>query len=170
MDTHRIAPNVDTHRIVDIGCGPGWLSRLAVTLGYSYLGVDPAAAKAKAVSGGRIEPLDADAVREKLRPADIVVLNGVAHHLDDTTLGGVLGAARRTTALLICDHRSEPANHALNRLLQRYDRGKYIRPVTHFFRLQGYDTMHLDRFNITWLGLPIWAYFTGLYRPTRSEP
>ena len=94
----------------------------------------------------------------------------MAHHLDNATLDGTLAAARATAGLLICDHRSEPTNHALNRILQRYDRGKHIRPLTFFLHLQGYDTMHLDRFEIKWLGLPVWSYFTGLYRPTRSEP
>lgn len=161
--------NTGTHRMVDVGCGPGWLSRLAASLQCRYLGVDPAARRSKLLSGGRIEPLDADAVQQELQPTDILVLNGVAHHLDDETLQGLLNAARRCTALLICDHRTEQANHALNRLLQRYDRGKYIRPLTFFSHLQGYSTMHLDPFEIKWLGLPVWSYFTGLYRPDRSE-
>ena len=154
------------HRVVDVGCGPGWLARTATAAGCTYLGVDPVCARPRMVDGGRIEALDAAAVQSHLEDDDIVVLNGVAHHLDDETLHALLQATRGCTALIICDHRAEPSNHRLNRILQRFDRGKHIRPTTFFNALPGYRTHMFEPFDIRPLGIPIWAYFTGVYVPT----
>lgn len=161
---------LSSHRFVDVGCGPAWLATLAQSLCCEYLGVDPALRKAREVPGGRIEPLDANSVLNELQPTDIVVLNGVAHHLDDVTFQRLLKKTRDCTALVLCDHRAEPSNHHINKLLQRYDRGNFVRPYSSFSQLSGYKTTHLDSFEIKWLGIPVWSYFTGLYHPTRSTP
>lgn len=153
-------------RMVDIGCGPGWLARNARRCGLAYLGVDPAQRVDRAVDGGRIECRDAIDILPELAPSDVVILNGVVHHLDDATMTNVLEAARGCAATIICDHRAEPSNHAFNRLLQRCDRGRFIRPWSYFQTLAGFHPPSLDAFEIKWLGVPIWAYFAGLYQPS----
>jgi SAM-dependent methyltransferase len=157
----NLPPN--THRIVDVGCGPGWLAATATTAQCSYLGVDPALRQSCDLAQGTIEPLDATTVQERLTKNDIVVLNGVAHYLDDQTLQGLLARAQACTAVVICDHRADPTNHRLNRLLQRLDKGHFIRPYAFFETIAGYRTNMLEPFTICPLGIPTWAYFTGLY-------
>ncbi|MCH2140816.1 MAG: class I SAM-dependent methyltransferase [Phycisphaerales bacterium] len=152
-------------RMVDIGCGPGWLVRTARRLGIDYLGADPAHHGDCDIAGGRIEQRDALNTIEELKDSDVVILNGVVHHLDDLTLEKVLCSSKKCAATIICDHRAEPSNHLVNRILQRLDRGRFIRPWDYFQSLTGYASQMLEPFEIRWFGIPIWSYFAGLYLP-----
>ncbi|MCH2136149.1 MAG: class I SAM-dependent methyltransferase [Phycisphaerales bacterium] len=156
----------DAKRVVDVGCGPAWLARVARSCDLDYLGVDPSVRRAKGIERGQVEPGDAESVIGQLHRLDIVVLNGVAHHLPNQTLAALLNAAEACKALVICDHRSEPQNHSVCRTLQRLDRGQYIRPRSFFETLAGWTLIRMEPFEICVLGLPVWSYFTAIYQPT----
>lgn len=155
-------------RLLDIGSGLGQLSGLARELGLEYAGLEPddalrrAAARdfpgATFLSGGA-----ADLFRE-IRPADVVILNGVAHHLNRELLAGTLEAARSGRGLVICDHlRLAGKTHPLARFLQDRDQGKFVRPYADLLSPEGYVLRSSEFFPIGPWGMPFWTYFCNVY-------
>lgn len=162
-------------RLLDVGCGLGQLGVFAARHGYRYVGLDP-------------EPAMLEFCREQRRlegvtfafggtreaaalvgPDDIVVLNGVAHHIDDAELAAFTGAARRARGLILLDHWRDPERTPrLTRLLQDHDRGRHVRDYAAFASLPGFRTLSSEVFPIGVLGLRLWLYFCNSYRPETS--
>jgi SAM-dependent methyltransferase len=92
----EIAPRA---RIIDIGCGPGHIVK-HLPADVDYIGFDidgPSIAFAKAHFGalGQFEARAFDAqTAEALAPADIVMMNGVMHHVSDDELADILTNVR----------------------------------------------------------------------------
>jgi 2-polyprenyl-3-methyl-5-hydroxy-6-metoxy-1,4-benzoquinol methylase len=113
-------------RIVDFGCGPGMLVNAAIKNGFGYLGVDA-------------DPYSIDYSRQKyaeenanfliskepgsiaVNSKDIIVLNGVMHHLDDNTAQRLLSFFLPARLVIIADHYSESENSGLVQFLQNMD-------------------------------------------------
>jgi SAM-dependent methyltransferase len=148
-------------RMLDVGCGPAWLAETAAALDAEYLGVDPDPPRGvPQVRAGR-----ASDVEELLQPRDLVVINGVAHHLDDAEFSGVVASARRSAGLIVCDHALDAATPLRSRVLQSLDRGRHVRPLEFFERLRGWSRIETLRFPIRIAGIPAWDYFAAAYRP-----
>jgi SAM-dependent methyltransferase len=151
-------------RLLDVGCGPAWLAETAADLGAAYLGVDPDPPRGMAqVREGR-----ASDVEGLLEPRDLVVINGVAHHLDDAELSKVLTSAQGGVGLVVCDHALDASTPLRSRVLQSLDRGRHVRPLAFFDRLHGWTRMETRRFPIRIGGVPAWDYFASAYRPERA--
>jgi len=155
-------------RLVDVGSGLGQLSRLARELGLEYVGLEPDDAlrqeAARDFPGATFLPGGAAGLADVIRPADLLVLNGVAHHLDDELLGRTLEAARAARGLVLCDHlRLEGTTHALARFLQHRDQGKFVRPYEALSSPPGFALRFSRFFPIGPLGMPFWTYFCNVY-------
>ena len=171
---HRICSETDSvSRIVDIGCGPGFLSSSVVKNGLSYLGLDSEISHLKYAENKhnneeriKFRLFHAGTEILNLKRSDIVVLNGVAHHLEDSALQSVLHSSMKSSGLIICDHfRDQASLSSLSRKLQDLDRGKYIRDHSKFLQLSGYRTLNFSKFMIRFAGLSFWPYFCASYQP-----
>lgn len=148
-------------RLLDVGCGPGWLAETAATLGADYLGLDPEPPRGRAdVVAGR-----ASDVFEHLEERDIVIVNGTAHHLDDAEFESLMSAARGAAGAIVCDHARDESTPMRSRFLQSIDRGRHVRPCSVFASLAGWRRLETVRFPIRIAGLAAWDYFASAYRP-----
>lgn len=129
----EIAPGA---RIIDIGCGPGYIVE-HLPAGIDYVGLDidqPSIDQAKALFGDRGRFLtrffDAGAV-DDLGPADIVMMNGVMHHIGDAdlaaTLGHVKAALKPGGVLFTLDGAYRPGQSRIDKWLLDNDRGVHVR-------------------------------------------
>lgn len=123
-------------RIIDIGCGPGYIVRhLPQDIDYIGLDIDePSIAYARARFGNRARFdtrfFDAAAV-DDLGPVDIVMMNGVMHHIGDddlaATLGHVKAALKPGGVLFTLDGAYVPGQSRIDKWLLDNDRGVHVR-------------------------------------------
>ena len=129
-------PLVPGMKVIDIGCGPGHIVR-HLPAGIDYVGLDidePSIAYARARFGnkGRFDTryFDAAAV-DDLGPADVVMMNGVMHHIGDADLAATLAcvkAALRPGGLLFTlDGCYAPGQSRIDKWLLDNDRGVHVR-------------------------------------------
>jgi SAM-dependent methyltransferase len=159
---------IEGARLLDVGSGLGQLSRLARELGLEYVGLEPADAlrqeAARDFPGTVFLARGAENLQEETRPGDVVVLNGVAHHLSGDLFEETLEAARGARALVLCDHlRLDGKTHALARFLQDRDQGKFVRPYSALLSPPGFVLRSSEFFPIGPLGMPFWTYFCNVY-------
>jgi hypothetical protein len=157
---------------VDIGSGPGLLADAVVARGLDYLGIEPeqefvdACLRRWRDEAATFRRATVRTMTIELHATDVVVLNGVAHHLDDAELDVVLRLARGAGGLIICDHWRLPGEvGALARWLQAADRGKHVRDFGFFVALPGFRTLKAERFPIAVGGVDLWPYFCLAYTP-----
>jgi SAM-dependent methyltransferase len=130
-------------RIIDIGCGPGHIvSHLPRGVDYNGFDIDPAGiAYARSHFGAlgcfHARPFDSAAAREH-GGADIVMMNGVMHHMSDAelaeTLTTVRGALRDDGALFTLDGCYAPGQSVIAKWLLDNDRGEHVRDADGYRR------------------------------------
>ena len=136
-----IAPGA---RIIDIGCGPGYIVRhLPAAIDYVGLDIDRPSidfANARFGDRGKFQTrfFDAAAV-EDLGPADIVMMNGVMHHIGDADLAATLAHVRAVLrpggTLFTLDGCYAPGQSRLAKWLLDNDRGVHVRAADGYRRL-----------------------------------
>jgi SAM-dependent methyltransferase len=123
-------------RVLDIGCGPADILDF-LPAGIEYIGFDSsedyiASANARFGQRGRFFCADVySQAGESLRDFDIVMANGVLHHLDDREARELFRIARSALKpegrLVTLDGCYAPGQSALARHLLSKDRGAYVR-------------------------------------------
>jgi len=122
-------------RVLDLGCGPGDILRYLPACDYVGVDIDPGYVEAAQKRYGprgtfRCLPVEDFVVAE---PAsfDLVMANGVLHHLDDEQAAAMLrvaaGALKPGGRLVTLDGCFVPGQSWVAKALLRMDRGKFVR-------------------------------------------
>jgi SAM-dependent methyltransferase len=171
---HELARNASLAgvRLVDVGAGLGQLAAVAEHFGCDYVGIEPDDAMrhfAQTHHPGRVFLLgSARDLPGLLTRDDVLVLNGVVHHMADRDFDEAVRAGGCCRAVVVCDHwRMDGRIGALTRWLQDHDEGRHIRPYAVFERLPGLRLAHHRFFFIGPFGTRLWTYFCNTYLPER---
>ncbi len=151
-DYVRPAPGA---KVLDIGCGTAdiltWLPA-----GIEYTGFDSSApyiAEAQARFGSRGHFFQAEVTPERAREFsgfDIVLANGVLHHLDDADARHLLDIARIALRpggrLVTLDGAYAAGQSPIARMLLARDRGRFVRPADAYrtLALQAFGNVKID--------------------------
>jgi SAM-dependent methyltransferase len=133
----------DQDRVLDIGCGTGDILKYLPPV--NYLGIDLnkryiAAARKRFGSLGEFQCGSAtETVLREPRSFDIVMANGVLHHLSDDEVVAVLKLARSALKpsgrLTTHDPAFVPGQSRVARLLLSLDRGRFVRAHDRYVEL-----------------------------------
>ena len=156
--------------VLDVGCGPG--TNASFFKHTNYLGVDINEGYiAYARERYKMRFLAADVSRwsmDGLGRFDFVFVNSFFHHVPDDDAATILARLHRIVAsgghLHVLDLVLPRAPSAA-RLLARWDRGDYPRPLERWRQLLGewFEPVVFEPFAVTGFGLPLWhlVYFKG---------
>lgn len=129
-------------RVLDCGCGTGIYASCFDAAHYFGIDISPIyIRRARAMCPGhRFEVMDATALQLESESFDAVMISGVLHHMDASTVERTIDEACRvlkpTGTLLVWE--DIPTRHALNvigRIVHRLDVGQYIRTSDGYGRL-----------------------------------
>lgn len=157
-------------RVLDLGCGPGTNAKYFGSSDYLGVDINERYVRYARSRYGR-EFLTADltaATFPAAGPYDFILVNSFLHHLSDGEVQVVLERVRGLLAEGGHVHMLElvlPASAGPARLLARWDRGKYARPVERWRELvSAYITVDVcEPYILGGLGIPLWemVYLRG---------
>ncbi len=161
-------------KVLDIGCGPGTNTKYFANA--EYLGVDINEQYVQHARRRHSRAFIASDVRtyspEDEARFDFVLINSFLHHLNSGDVAGILS---HVPSLL--DKRGHvhilevvmPPEPSISRLLARWDRGKFVRPVEEWNAIfsKYFEPVLFERYPLTGSGVTLWnmVYFKG--RPRR---
>jgi SAM-dependent methyltransferase len=130
-------------RILDIGCGPGFVAAFVPHSTYVGYDVEPRYieyAQRRYSSSGIFNHGEYNRQElEKYEPFDFVMMNGLLHHLDDATALDLLKLAidslKPGGKVLCIDGGLHPKQNAFARYLVKEDRGEFVRSLEAYEKL-----------------------------------
>jgi SAM-dependent methyltransferase len=172
LDRVQISTSGKPLRIIDVGCGPGLLVDIAIKKGFSYLGMDTDRdsidyCRKKYQNKERISFTTSTIPSHEIaiQSGDIIVLNGVLHHVYDETAKELLSYLSQAEFVIIADHYLDKTVGSWPKFLQKLDRGKYVRDYSFFRSIDGYRPVQSLVFPIKIFSFIFWMYFCVAYTP-----
>lgn len=158
----------NAHHVLDVGCGPGTNATLFAHTEYLGIDLNPEyIAEARERKAGRFQV--GDAARLDITGSfDFILANSLYHHLDDPATDSSLAALSNLLAPdghvhildLLLPSTASPA-----RLLARWDRGDFPRPVSDWRSLftRHFELERFEPYSLTCFGVALWhmVYFKG---------
>jgi SAM-dependent methyltransferase len=142
----RSGLDLDGATVIDVGCGPGFMRRhLPASVQYFGFDTDPGYIDyAKNHDHGNATYLcqifDASSVA-LTGPADVVMMNGLLHHLDDDTARSLIADAAACLkpggCIVTLDGCYRPGQSRFRKKLLDWDRGEHVRTVAGYLDLFG---------------------------------
>ncbi len=130
-------------RVLDIGCGPGYVAKWLA--GSEYIGLDTDANYIRYAQrrygryGSFSCALMTDVFLSGQQPFDYVIMTGLLHHLDDRQVTDVLRLSKSIlkpdAALITLDGYYKERLHPIARFLLDRDRGKFVRTLPAYLDL-----------------------------------
>jgi SAM-dependent methyltransferase len=150
-------------RVLDVGCGPG------TNTGYfsqqDYLGIDINPSYIESARKKHNRPfIAADLTTytdEKAGKFDFILVNSFLHHVEDSDVRGILSRLPRWLASDGYVHIIElaiPVEPSVARLLAKWDRGKFVRPMGKWRGLfeEHLDIVMFEPYTIKLMGTTLW--------------
>ena len=151
------------NRVFDIGCGPGHIAQ-HIPSHIEYIGFDTEpmyidyATRHFGKRGKFLTRLfDQSAARDFGRP-DLILMNGVLHHMDDASVNAVVADAAASLTeggvFFTLDGCYAPKQNRISHYLMANDRGEYVRPAPEYQQLvaKGFaDTKLFVRNDLSWV-------------------
>ncbi|MFH1522350.1 MAG: class I SAM-dependent methyltransferase [Patescibacteria group bacterium] len=120
-------------KILDIGCGTGEFAGLFTKMDYCGIDISTKYIKYAAKNNrGNFKVMDATKLEFSDNSFDYVLIVAILHHLDDNDSKRALSEAARVLkpdgkVLIIEDAKIEKLENSIDRFIQRYDKGAFIR-------------------------------------------
>jgi SAM-dependent methyltransferase len=150
-------------RVFDIGCGPGHIAQ-HIPSHIEYIGFDTEPmyidyANRRFGNRGRFftRIFDQAVARDFGRP-DLILMNGVLHHMDDAAVNAVVTDAAASLmeggVFFTLDGCYTPKQNPISHYLMAHDRGEYVRPAAEYQALVARvfeDTRLFVRDDLSWV-------------------
>lgn len=154
-------------RILDIGCGPGFIADWLDGVDYYGMDTDPNYIRYAQRKYGHKGTFTCELFTEdyvsRHKPFDLIIMMGVLHHLDDSQAVDILCLIKKSLVLngklVTLDGHRFPGLSAAQKFMLDNDRGKFIRTKEEYLKLCGsvFDhiqvTDHPEYFNIPYTSL-----------------
>jgi SAM-dependent methyltransferase len=157
--------------VIDVGCGPGFIvSHLPAGIRYDGIDIDHAYIgyaqhRFSSIGSFHCSQFDND-IAARLGPADVIMMNGLLHHLDDDAAVTVLHVACKSLkpggVLFTLDGCFRDGQSQVAKWLLRSDRGRFVRTEAGYRRLLGTALANIRTYIREDLSLIPYTFVIGL--------